>query len=112
MSDSFYSKISSRVSGAGVGTTAGATVTLAAPTGAKGYTCAGIQCSGDAAALVTIESPSATVLWRKRFAGAFTMSERFELGNIKGAAAAAMLVKISASTANCEANIQAFVIPA
>lgn len=84
-------------------------MTRAATTG-RTQTCSGIQCSGDAACIVTIESPSATVLWRKRFAAAFTMSEAFPIGEIVGAADAAMLVKVSASTSNSEANIQGFEI--
>lgn len=107
MGDYYFSKIRSRAAGSGVGTNSGVTVTLTAPSGNLAYTCTGIQCSGDAAALVTIESPANTVLYRKRFAAAFNMSESFPPGFIRGAAAGAMLVKISASTSNCEANIQA-----
>lgn len=67
----------------------------------------GIQCSGDAGALVTIESPAGTVKWRKRFAAAFSFSEGFLLGAIKGTKGQDMLVKVSGSTTNAEANIQA-----
>lgn len=93
--------------GSGVGTNAGVTVTA---TGAAGFVMAPTQisCSGDAAALVTVESPSGTVLYRKRFAAAFTLSESFHLGSLKGAVAQDILVKISASTSNCEANIEGF----
>jgi hypothetical protein len=80
-------------------------VTQAAVTGRQ-HTVHGIQASGDAAALVTIESPALTILWKKRFAAAFVMSERFESGDILGASGAAMIVKVSASTSNSEANIQ------
>lgn len=110
MADQYYDKIIDRSSGTGVGTNAGVTVTLAAPSGTKKWVATGIQCSGDAAAVVTIESPSGTKLYQKRFAGAFTMNDCFLLGTIKGPEAAAMLVKISASTANCEANIQGVTI--
>lgn len=82
-------------------------MTHAATTG-KVHVCTSIQASGDAAALVTIESPSGTVLWRKRFSAAFTMSEAFPPGVIQGAGSAAMLVKVSAGTTNTEANIQGF----
>jgi len=109
--DYYFGKIRDRFSGTGVGTNAGVTVTQAASTGYK-HTVSGIQCSGDAAALVTIESPSSTVLWRKRFAAAFTMSETFGPGHIVGAADQAILVKISASTSNSEANIQGYKIKA
>ncbi len=106
MGDYYFGKVRSRSSGTGVGTTAGVTVTLTAPTGNLAHNATGIQCSGDAAALVTVESPSGTVLYRKRFTAAFNMSESWPLGVMKGALGAAMLVKISASTANCEANVQ------
>jgi hypothetical protein len=66
----------------------------------------GIQCSGDAAAVVTIESPAGTKLYQKRFASAFTLSDAWPLGNMKGASNQDVLVKISASTSNCEANLQ------
>lgn len=87
----------------------GVTATEAAPSDTTHYyTVTGIQASGDAAALVTIESPASTVLYRKRFAGAFTLSEQFEPGTLNGAAGQAVLVKVSASTTNSEANIQGF----
>lgn len=89
----------------GVGTNAGVTVTHAADAAALHFA-TGVQGSGDAAALVTIEAPAATILWRKRFSGAFVFSEVFPPGVIRGGANEAILVKISASTANCEANIQ------
>lgn len=93
----------------GVGTNAGVTVTVTTTSGADTVV-TGIQCSGDAAALVTIESPASTVLWRKRFAAAFTMSESFPPGAVKAAAGQSVLVKISASTSNCEANMQGYTI--
>jgi hypothetical protein len=96
-----------RVSGTGVGTNAGVTVTLAADSGLV-YCVTGIQVSGDLAALVTIESPVGTVIWRTREVGAFTRPWVFPPGLLQGAMGAATAVKISASTANCEANIQAF----
>lgn len=95
------------ISGTGVGTNAGVTVTIAAVTG-RFLAATGIQVSGDAAAIVTVESPSGTVIWRKRFAAAFNVSESFARAALKGATTGqALLVKVSASTANCEANIQA-----
>lgn len=102
-------RIKGRFQGSGVGTNAGVTVTQSAPSdGNSYYSVTGIQCSGDAACIVTIESPASTVLWRKRFAAAFNVSERFEPGTLNGAAGAAVLVKVSASTSNSEANIQGF----
>lgn len=94
--------------GTGVGTNAGVTVTQAAVTG-RTFAVTGIQVSTDLAALVTIESPAATVIYRKRLAGTGgNFSETFEPGALEGAISQAVLVKISASTANCEANIQGF----
>lgn len=69
------------------------------------YRVFGIQCSGDAAALVTIESPASTVIYRKRFAAAFNMSETFPNG-LEAARGQAVQVVISAGTTNTEANIQ------
>ena len=105
MGDFYFNKLGARTSQTATGTNAGATATLALSAGYK-WTTTGIQCSGDAAALVTIESPAATVLWQKRFASAFTVSETFPLGFIEGADSTALLVKISASTTHCEANSQ------
>lgn len=95
-------------SGTGAGTNAGVTVTVTAPSATqKTRYVTHIACSGDAAALVTIESPASTVLWRKRFAAAFNMSEHFTVP-LPAAAGQDVLVKISASTSNCEANIIGF----
>ena len=109
MGDYFYNKDAGRFSATAVGTNAGVTATVTHVTGQKLHA-TGIQCSGDAAALVTVESPSGTVLWRKRFAAAFSVSEAWGLGSIVGASGSDLLVKISASTSNCEANIQAIAI--
>ncbi len=89
------------------GTNAGVSATKALVTGQR-HSVAAIQCSGDAACVVTIESPAATILWTKRYAAAFTMSEAFPPGAIVGALSQALLVKVSASTAASEANIQGF----
>lgn len=94
-------------SASGVGTTAGVTVTHTKTTAADHCEVSGIQCSGDAAAVVTVESPAGTILWRKRFTASFTHSEGFGVP-LSGASGQNVLVKISASTANCEANIQGF----
>ena len=100
-------KVRRRFSGTGVGTNAGVTVTEAAGTGSAKHSVTGIQCSGDLAALVTIESPANTVLYRKRMTGTgWVLSEQFPIGAIVGSAAGAILVKVSASTANSEANLQ------
>jgi hypothetical protein len=100
-----FGVIKARFSGTGVGTNAGVTVTQNAPTRpADYYLVTSIDCSGDAAALVTVESPASTVIWRKRFAAAFNAQKEWPDGLV-AAAGQAVLVKISASTANCEANI-------
>jgi hypothetical protein len=83
----------------------GITVTRSDPGDGALYA-TGVQCSGDAAALVTIESPAGSVLWRKRFTGVFNMAETFAPGTLGGLDSEAMLVKISASTTNSEANLE------
>lgn len=93
-----------KVRAAAVGTNSGVTATLAAVAGGPNVV-THISGSGDAAALVTVESPSGTVIWRKRFAAAFTFSENFAYGELESAANTAILVKVSASTSNSEANI-------
>lgn len=105
--DFFYSKLLTRWSATGVGTNAGVTVTH---TGVvlQVSSCSGIQVSGDVAALVTIESPLNTVLWRKRFTDVFSFSESFPPGSVRGPIGSSLIVKVSASTSNCEANIQGF----
>jgi hypothetical protein len=85
----------------------GVTVTHAAVP-SQAHTVTSLQCSGDVAALITIESPAATVIWRKRYSSAFVMSEIFPPGTVVGAVSQAVLVTISASTTNAEANAQGF----
>lgn len=92
----------------GVGTSSGVSVTHAAATG-KQHQVTGIQASGDAAAVVTVESPSGTKLYSKRFAAAFTLSEQF-LTPLAAARDSDVLVKVSASTSNCEANCQGYTV--
>lgn len=93
-----------KVSNLGVGTNAGVTVTID-PSATYKIAVTHISGSGDAAALVTLETPTGTVVWRKRFAAAFNFSESFAYGVYEGAWDATVSVKISASTTNCEANI-------
>jgi hypothetical protein len=91
----------------GAGTNAGVTVAhTTSPASATPHV-TGIQVSGDAAALVTIESPPGTVLWRKRFTAAYAVTESFP-ATLVGAAGKNVQVKISASTSNCEANMQGY----
>jgi hypothetical protein len=87
----------------GAGTNAGVTVphTTSPATATPHVT--GFDVSGDAAALVTIESPAGTVIWRKRYAAAFN-DGRADIV-LSGAAKQNVQIKISASTANCEANL-------
>ena len=107
MGDPYYDKISDRWEEDAVGTSGGATATKAAVEGHE-LVAAHISGSGDAAALVTIESPASTILWRKRFAAAFTFSETLPVGCYRSAANTAILAKISASTSNCEINLAGF----
>lgn len=109
MSDYFFDKIRNRFSGTGVGTNAGVSVTQAAVANRK-HVCAGIQGSSDAACLITVESPAGTILWKKRKAAAGDFSESFAPGCVVGVVGAALLVKVSASTSNSEANIQGFTL--
>ena len=90
-----------------VGTNAGVTATLTGVTNNQ-WVCTQIAVSGDAAALVTVESPASTVLWRLRMAGAFDRVIPFPPGELKGADGANLLVKISTSTSNSEANIHGY----
>lgn len=92
-----------------VGTTAGVTLSHAASAG-NIHKVSAIQCSSDTAAAVTVESPAGTVLYTKRFAGAFTLSETFPIP-LSGADGALVQVKISLSTTNCEANMQGYTVP-
>ena len=87
----------------------GVTVTVPAVTN-RVHIVTEIAASGDAAALVTVESPASTVLWRQRFSGAFTLNKTFAPGVMKGADGQAVLVKVSAATTNSEANISTYTI--
>ena len=93
----------------GVGTNAGVTVTHTGVTG-RVSVCQKIDLSGDLAALVTVESPAATILWRKRYTAAYQDSVSFPNGCYIGTSGGDLLVKISASTLNCEANIAGYEI--
>lgn len=112
MADPILDKIVNRKSASAVGTNAGVSATIGT-LGTSGLTICptGIQVSGDLAAVVTIESPAGTVIWRQRFAAAFTVNMAFYPGALQGAVEQACLVKVSASTSNCEANIQGLVVP-
>jgi hypothetical protein len=91
----------------GIGTTAGVTVTKTG-VATKRQCVSHVSGSGDAAAVVTIESPAATILWRKRFAAAFTFSENLPDEVYMAAEGADILAKISASTANSELNLSGY----
>ena len=106
----YIEKVQARWNATGVGTNSGVTVTQAAGGQGTRHSVGHIACSGDTAALVTIESPASTVLWKKRFAAAFNHSETFDPGLYEAGDNAAVLVKISASTSNCEANIAGYTI--
>lgn len=104
MSDYYLGKIKGRWMATNAGTNAGVSATKAGATGRK-HVVLHAAASGDAAALVTIESPAGTVKWRKRFSAAFTMSENFAPGMIECADGDDVLCKVSASTSNSESNI-------
>ena len=87
----------------------GLTVTAASASGVV-YIAKHVSGSGDAAALVTIESPASTVIWRKRFAAAFNFTENFTEPIVQGASSAAILAKISANTTNAELQIGGYKI--
>ncbi len=96
---------------AAVGTNGGATLTIAAPAAGNKLVIQNIQVSGDAAAVVTVESPANTVLLKYRRAAAFADIHSFTDGVLRGADGAAMVVKVSASTSNSEANAQGWILP-
>lgn len=94
-----------------VGTNGGATITIAAPGAGSKTFLSGIQASGDAAALVTIESPANTVLFKMRMSAAFDRSWSFPPRVMMGTDNGAVVVKVSASTSNSEVNAQGFTVP-
>ena len=110
MGFTYWDKVRGSTSITNVGTNAGVTVASSAAAAGKYYSPVSFDASGDAAALLTIESPAGTVIWRKRFAGAFTTSGAFDPGMVKGADGQLIQIKISASTSNCEANLQAVLL--
>jgi hypothetical protein len=82
-----------------------ANVDQVAVTGKSHYV-TGIQASGDAAALITIESPAATPIWRIRLTAAGAVSHVFD-PPLAGAAGQAVRLAISAGT-NRELNMQGY----
>jgi len=111
MSDNYLNKVKGRWLASGAAAASGGTTVTKAAVAAGQHSISHASASGDAAALVTIESPTSTVIWRKRFAGAFTMSESFDPGQVEAPDEnTAMSIKVSASTANVEANIAGYTI--
>jgi hypothetical protein len=95
----------------GTGTTSGATVIHQDTNLVNTHLVASMAVSGDTACVVTIESPAGTVLWRARFAAAFDRYYTFPPKVIRSASASGLIqVKISASSANCEATINGYTI--
>lgn len=110
MSYAFLSKVQDRWSATNAAAASGGvSATKAAVTGGT-HNVTNIACSSDAAAVVTIQSPSGTTIWRQRFAAAFAMNVPFYPGVLMGAADEAVLVNVSASTSNVEANINGLTI--
>src|SRR3954464_4309154 len=105
--DFYFDKIYSRWSATATATSGGVTLSRSAVAGRR-HGLTGFQASGDAAALVTVEAPAGNILYRRRYTGAFTVSESFPLGTMEGGSGDLAQVKISASTANCEANMQGY----
>jgi hypothetical protein len=69
-----------------------------AATAARRHVLTHISGSSDAAATVTVESPSGTTKWRKTFGSAFTFSETFPPGEFEMGVNEAIILKISAGT--------------
>lgn len=95
-----------RVLGTGAGTNAGVSVTNSAVTG-KSHRVCHISGSGDAAATVTIEMPAGTIKWRQKYAAAFTFGHNFAPA-LQAPGSTDVVLKISASTSSCEANLHTF----
>lgn len=93
-----------KTSATAVGTSSGCSATLTHTAGDR-LIVSHISGSGDAAALVTLESPAGTVLWQQRFAAAFAFSQNFAYGEIPITDGNDAVLKISASTTHSEANI-------
>lgn len=110
MSNLLRAEGGSKVPATNVGTNGGVSVTLAAIAASK-FVVTHISGSGDAAAVVTLETPTGTVVWQKRFAAAFTFSENFHYGEYESTMNSTVTLKISASTSHCEANLGAIQIP-
>ena len=91
----------------GAGTNAGVTVSQS-PASGRAITVTYLSASGDTGALVTLETPAGTPIWRKRFGSAFSVSEVFPPGEYMAAKDAVVQIVISASTSNCEANIAGY----
>jgi len=89
-----------------VGTSAGVTATKTASSDNLKHYVTGVQCSGDGAATVIIKQGT-TVIYTKRFAAAFVMSEDFRVPLVS-AVNALVSCAISASTTNSEANMQGY----
>lgn len=102
--DPFLQYVVDRWTETGVGTTAGVTVTKLGSANLT-HIVTGVQVSGDLAALVSLQTPSGTTIWRLRYAAAFDRSYSFPLATKQGAPGKDVLLLISASTAACEANL-------
>ena len=76
------------------GTNGGATALHTDSNASNVHIISGIQVSGDAAAVVTVESPAGTVLWQKRYAAAFVDNVVFSERTVRGTASAPILTKI------------------
>ena len=92
------------------GTGSGATATHALSAG-KTFFVTSISGHVDADAIITIESPAATVVWESKIdVSVEGTSFNFPGLNVAGSPGAAILGKISASTADCQVNISGYQI--
>src|SRR5690348_16087377 len=90
----------------GTGTTAGVSITHTPDIEATPVATS-LEASSDAAAVLTVESPTGTPIFQLRFAAAFAVEIPFTAG-LPGATGKTMTAKVSASTAHSEVNLQGF----
>ncbi len=108
MSDPYRGRAGDAFMSSAVGTSAGVSTTQAGASDGT-VTIEHISGSSDGAGVVTVESPSGTVIWTQRFNAAYTFFYNFPPGCLRGAYGAGVLVKLSASTSHSEANIGGYI---
>ncbi len=108
MSDPYRGRAGDAFMASSTGTSAGVSATQSG-TADGTVTVEHISGSGDAAAVLTVESPANTVIWTQRFNAAFTFFYNFPPGCLRGGYGQGVLVKLSASTSHSEANIGGYI---